>query len=109
MKRLAGNEIMEFLKLSSTERDVRFMSHNLQLCDQRADWALRLLQSWGMAAAMGDIINKFDCEKHGKNEEIKPVPPQELMMRICEVVDAAWNEMQHRGWLIQVGSLADTD
>lgn len=107
MKRIAGNDSMEFLEMGITDDRPRYMTHNRQMLDQRADWAMRLLSSWGSAAAMADIFAKYGlCEEH-KNKEIKQVPPQEMMMRICEVVDAAWGEMLHRGWIVDTGSIGD--
>lgn len=105
MKVIASNDTFEFLKLGHEEARSQFTTHNLQMLDQRAEWTLRLLQSWGMAGTMGDILAKYGCGDY--NDKIERVPPQELVMRICEVVDAAWSEMRHRGWIVNAGSLSE--
>lgn len=103
MKVLASNDVLEFVELGVDESQrPHFMTHDLQLLDQRADWAMQLLLAWGTAEAMSDILANVGRKEH---KEVKQVPPQELVMRICEVVDAAWNEMQHRGWIVNTGSL----
>lgn len=109
MKLVAGNDSLEFLQLSEEEKSrTPFMSHNRQMLDQRADWTMRLLSSWGASAAMGDILMKYmDCEHQPHKPPPQQVPPQELVMRICEVVDAVWNEMQHRGWIVDTGSIGE--
>ena len=107
MKVLASNETMEFVKLAHDEGTrTQFMTHNRQMLDLRGDWTMRLLSSWGMAGAMGDILTKYGCAEHATALPQK-VPPQELVMRICEVVDAAWNEMRHRGWILDTGTIGD--
>lgn len=108
MKVLAHNDAMEFIKLTITDSErPQFMTHNLQMLDLRADWAMRLLSSWGMAGTMGDILVKYGCAEQKSQEEVKQVPPQELVMRVCEVVDAAWDEMNRRGWIVKTGSIGE--
>lgn len=108
MKVIASNDSIEFLELTHTDVErPRFLTHNRHQLDQRADWTLRLLSSWGMAASMGDLMRQYCDDEHKKNLPTEQVPPQELIMRICEVVDAAWNEMQHRGWIVNTGSIGE--
>ena len=106
MKVLASNDLVEFLRVGITDSDrPQFMAHQLQVLDLRGEWTLRLLQSWGMAGTMGDILSRYGCSEH--QGDVRQVPPEELVMRICEVVDAAWNEMQHRGWIVHTVSMGE--
>lgn len=104
MKTGSKNDVLEIISLDRDETQPRLMHNDLQVQDARAKIAFALIQSWGAMATFGDIISQFQ-EK--PTVPVKPIPPQELVMRVCEVVDAAWNEMQHRGWIINVDSLGD--
>ena len=73
-----------------------------QTQDQRAKLVFNFIQSWGIAAAFGDIPHAHDDPQPTR------IPPTELVMRACEIVDAAWNELKHRGWIIELPSIAKT-
>lgn len=94
MKKLAHNDILEVLKLDDgVSPNPRYVQNNLKEMDPRCRWALSMIQAWGAMAVLGDVV---------KDSSTKPMPPSDLVMRICEVVDAAWNEMEHRGWILNV-------
>jgi len=100
MHRISGNDILEIIEIDGSFTPQR--AHNdLMAPDQRAKWTMQIIQAWGMMATFGDIINS------DKNPAPQPVPPSELVMRVCEVVDAAWNEMQHRGWIVTSKSMTE--
>lgn len=104
MKTISKNDVLEIVKLELSDNATpKYFQNNLQEMDTRARWTMQLIQSWGMMAALGDMASKF----HDDVKPTEPVPPSQLVMRICEVVDAAWNEMQHRGWILNVDSLGD--
>ena len=94
IKRIAGNDVIETVGTLHQGRP-HIMHHDRQVLDQRAKFVFQFLHSWGIAAAFGDT---FACDEHGKKTE--RIPPNELAMRACEIVDAAWCELQHRGWII---------
>ena len=102
MKTIIKNDILEILKLAADESTApRYVQNSLKELDQRCKYALSMIQAWGMMAALGDLLAK-------EHDTItKPVAPSDLVMRVCEVVDAAWNEMEHRGWIINVDSLGE--
>ncbi len=102
MRKIASNDILEILKIGADENFKPLTTYsNLMELDQRAKWAMSIIQAWGMMATFGDIVN------HDKEPPTKPVPPSELVMRVCEVVDADWSEMRHRSWILPCDSLVD--
>ena len=102
MRTVAQNDVLEILKVEGSPQ-AQLMHNETQVIDQRCKWAMSLIQAWGMGAALGDIMAQYQEEP----KRIPPVPPSELVIRVCEVVDAAWNEMRHRGWIIDSGSLGE--
>lgn len=102
MKIINRNDILEIIRIDANDEfKPRITHNNLMEPDNRAKWAMSIIQQWGAMATFGDILNQ------DKSPPQKPVPPQELVMRVCEVVDAAWNEMQHRGWILPSVSIED--
>jgi hypothetical protein len=102
VKTIASNDILEIINIGPEEDfKPRITHNNLMEPDLRAKWSLQIIQAWGMAATFADVMS-HDC-----SNQVKPVPPSELVMRVCEVVDAAWNEMQHRGWILPSKSIED--
>jgi len=104
MKQIAHNDILEILSIAQDETfkpPITF--NNLNEMDTRAKYVMQTIQAWGMMATFGDIMNQDSDRKS------KPVPPSELVMRVCEVVDAAWSEMRHRGWILSNESLVTKD
>ena len=82
--------------------------HDRQVMDQRAIYVFSFLQSWGVAAALGDLM--FDLhsdEDQAKAQKPARIPATELVMRACEIVDAAWCELQHRGWIMNLPPYED--
>lgn len=103
MKTLSRNDVLEVLKLMAGESHSPVIMHNeMQIQDARAKIAFALIQHWGAMATFGDIISQLGDSQ--PSTPVKPVPPAELVMRVCEVVDAAWSEMRHRGWIFDVDS-----
>jgi hypothetical protein len=101
MKRVAGNDILEYLQLGIADDKVnpsKMMVHMRQVKDERADLVFSFLKSWGFAAAFGDALPM--CDEHQKKPE--RIPPEALAMRACELVDATWSELRHRGWIFDV-------
>ncbi len=106
MKTLSKSEVLEVLKLTTGETSTPQIMHNeIQAQDARAKIAFGLIQHWGAMATFGDIMSQMSDSKPAV--PVKPVPPAELVMRVCEVVDAAWSEMRHRGWIFDVEALGD--
>ncbi len=104
MKVVASNETLEILRLFPGENsNPRLVTNEKQQQDARCRMACHLIAAWGMAAAMGDMLGEH-CSDPG-HTPVKPIAPSDLVIRICEVVDAAWNEMLHRGWIIEAGSM----
>lgn len=95
MKQVFKSDTLEILRIGDgTDGRPPLMHNVLQFPDDRAKFALSMIEKWGMAAALGDIL----VSAEGKSSD--RVPPAMLVMRVCEVVDAAWNEMLHRGWIV---------
>lgn len=102
MRKVAGNETLEIWKVLPGENP-GVMQHERMMMDARCRMVVQLLSAWGMAAAMGDMLGEHVLE--GDKKTTKAIAPSALVMRICEVVDAAWNEMQHRGWIVDTGRI----
>ena len=106
MKKIANSDILEVLRVDSELRYSPLMQNEVQVMDQRAKMAFALIQHWGAMATFGDIVSQFQFTETPITP-VKQIPPSELVMRVCEVVDAGWSEMLHRGWIINVDSLGD--
>lgn len=97
MKQSGANEVLELLRVESrTDREnvVQTAMHDLHVLDMRAKYAFMLLDHWGMSVILADCM-PADQRAHKKME------PNELSIRVCEVVDAMWAELLHRGWIVQ--------
>jgi hypothetical protein len=106
MKRIGANDIFEAFQFGPADiRQAPYFHNDLHILDQRAKMAVNLIHAWGMAGTMGDAMPV--CTEHG--EKPKRMAPTELVMRICEVVDAAWNEFERRGWIVAIPSASDED
>ena len=104
MRKVGGNDILEVLAWPPGDTQPRYAHTDLSVLDQRAQMARQLIAAWGAMAALGDVLPT--CEGIERPER---VPPTVLVMRICEVVDAAWNEFEHRGWVVKSPSLGDDE
>ena len=107
MRKIFDNGIMEVFRLSADETAKScFIQHATQFEDARAARAFALIQHWGAMAVFADVMNQLNGEQ---TKPAQRLSPQELVMRVCEVVDAGWSEMQHRGWIVNVESLKDKE
>lgn len=108
MRKLAANDVLEILQTPpGTSLTPRIVWSDLQAQDQRAKLVFQMLHSWGLAAYPHQMMGQLFCEEH-KGEAAKagqPVPAAELVIYACELVDAAWSELRHRGWILEVPSL----
>lgn len=103
MKATFESDTIQVLQLDpGEEAKASVVQHFLQFEDARAKIAFSMIEKWGMMAALGDLL--ADREGHTRPER---VPPAELVIRVCEVVDAGWNEMLHRGWIVKQPSIGD--
>ena len=112
MHKISGNDVLEVWGGSrrelSDDRTPNQVFSDRQTQDQRAKLVFNFLQSWGVAAALGDVMFDMHCEEDkAKMERPKRIPATELAIRACEIVDAAWNELRHRGWIIEIPPLDD--
>jgi hypothetical protein len=104
MRAFGGNDVLETLHIETqTEREnvTQILEHQTQILDQRARYAFALLDHWGMMVTLADCMP--DDSDHPRPKKLEP---NELAMRICEVVDATWMELRHRGWIFEQPSLA---
>lgn len=58
--------------------------------------ALQLIEQWGLVA--GEI----DGEDSAGRSRIRRLTPAELVKDACATADAAWNELESRGWLLEI-------
>lgn len=102
--RLAGNDVIETWG-GKHQGEPHVFHHDRQVQDQRSKIVFDFLRSWGYAAAFGDVMAASMAQFHEPGCEAAQPPkhpsPTELAMRACEIVDAAWNELKHRGWIIE--------
>jgi hypothetical protein len=70
--------------------------------DKRAQLAIRLLESWGMVAA----IDTADEDRAGRMK-LRLLAPDEVVSRACEVAENAYEAFQDRGWLMELPSPAE--
>lgn len=92
MEKIGGNDVIEcwgFKKRDFLDLERTVTHHDRQVQDQRCRLMMNFVQSFTQAVLM-----------HGKE-------PQTTMtvMLAAEMVDAAWNEARHRGWIIEMPPL----
>jgi hypothetical protein len=64
--------------------------------DYRATLATELLARWGCIAAMPD------GEDSAGRQKLRLIPPQEVVKRACDIAGWAIDEMEFRGWYLEV-------
>lgn len=112
MKRIAGNDLLELLSIGIADdrtNPARIMHHDLRVQDQRAKLVFDFLRAWGFAAAFGEMAQGLCSESGDDSAKRARIPPTDLAIRACEIVDAAWSELTHRGWIVSQPSLSEED
>lgn len=104
MKRVGNNDIVEFVDRASAGQKPEVVGLSTQYPDYRAVMVESLIRAWGASIILGDLMSGAMMEAHDKPPS-KPIPPAELVMRCAAVVDAFWDEMTHRGWIVKVDQL----
>ena len=96
---LAKTEFTEALGVKARYADERYMLHNLQQPDLRAQLACQFAERWAMVAAVED------GEDSAGRQKLRRMTPGELADHACECVSALMEQFQVRGWLLHVPSL----
>lgn len=97
MKKIGGNEVVEAWETGGQPMVI----HHHRICmDARALMAQELVRAWGAPTAMVDVM----ATAHGENPPERR-PATEVVLHACALVDAFWDEVTRRGWLVEVDSL----
>ena len=99
MKKIGGSDIVDVLRktIGDPSDTPPLMHHYRMEADTRGKYVFDLVRAWGAGMLFADRLPL--CEEHG--QKLPPIAPTDLAMRACEVVDATWNELEHRGWMIK--------
>ena len=62
---------------------------------QRAQFAMELV-------ARSITVGSDAGEDSAGRAKARPTPPEEMAERACEIADAAFNEFEKRGWLLEL-------
>ena len=105
--KLNGNDVLELwhtTKQDAQARQPHVFWHDRQAQDVRAKMVFDMLRSWGLASYPHAMLNELghdkDCPAAGKTTQA--LSSKDLVVYACELVDAAWNELKHRGWIIEL-------
>lgn len=99
---------MEMWAVSRSEPTPGIINHERRVMDGRARWMMSMIQSWGAAALIGDAVH--DAAHSGNEGGGKPrdrPSKQDVVMLAAELVEAAWDEATHRGWIVDVPGLGE--
>jgi hypothetical protein len=72
------------------------MLHKVKEMQGSARLACALIERWGIVAA------EVDGEDSAGRSRLRRLTPDELVKNACETADAAMNEFEKRGWLIEI-------
>lgn len=94
MKKLAGNEMLEYYRHPNGQ----IMHHPRMTMDSRAQEVFKLLTFYGQTVTtQPDGAQTYDFR-----------PAGEVVNHCCELVDAAFMEIERRGWVVKF-SLEDEE
>ncbi len=81
-------------KYSNDEKEI--VLHQRRMVDQRASFAMQLMERWGMVAATPDGDDSSGRQK------MRHLDPDEVARFACETSQFAFAEFEKRGWIAVV-------
>ena len=101
--KIGGNETVDLHAVRPRYPDNVFSvvvgNHERQRPDMRARFALACIERWGMVAAVPD------GEDSAGRSKMRRCGVDEVVQFACLSAEAAFNQFQKRGWLIDIPSL----
>lgn len=84
-----------------SNRQINGFVHARKLTLPRAEFALKLVERWGM------VMAEVDGEDSAGRAKLRTLTADEVVSRAVAAADAVYAEIERRGWMVDLPSYAD--
>ena len=77
--------------------------HHHELPNAEAQFAMALLERWGM------VLGTENAEDSAGRAKVGPMPVEETVERACSVAGKAFEAFRERGWMLDVPSMSEME